>query len=116
MATKQRSGSIIPRGKTIKKTKTPQPHKINAEGKGLLVHAIECPRCFDVIYSRARHDYRKCTCGEVAVDGGLDYLRVAFGKKEPVAKDVWVLVSIKDLYDDYNRKVDKYGLMPRVKV
>lgn len=41
------------------------------------VVGIKCPECGVVIYSRARHDYRECPCGCVAVDGGMDYLKVA---------------------------------------
>jgi len=36
-----------------------------------------CRRCDTVIESRSRHEMVWCTCGAVAVDGGLDYLRRA---------------------------------------
>lgn len=41
------------------------------------IKAIRCPKCRDVIYSRARHDCRQCGCGFVAIDGGFDYLKVS---------------------------------------
>jgi hypothetical protein len=31
--------------------------------------------CFDIIESKHRHDYVTCSCGEISVDGGKDYLR-----------------------------------------
>lgn len=34
-----------------------------------------CPNCEDRIYSRFRHDYQTCTCQQVMVDGGMEYLR-----------------------------------------
>lgn len=40
------------------------------------VKGIECPECGDRVWSRHRHDWRKCKCGAVFVDGGRDYLRV----------------------------------------
>ena len=108
---KQQKGSIIPEGATTKKRKIAPPHVVGTEGKGLKVNAIECPKCHETLYSRARHDYRTCSCGEVAIDGGFDYIRVSFKKQEPVEKEVWVLVSIKELYQDWNSKADKYGVI-----
>lgn len=34
-----------------------------------------CRRCGEYVESRHRHDYRRCGCGAVGVDGGLAYLR-----------------------------------------
>ena len=44
----------------------------------LVKNAIRCNHCGDEIESTHRHDFRRCTCGRVAVDGGLHYLRRAF--------------------------------------
>lgn len=38
-------------------------------------NAAQCRLCGDVIVSRHRHDWRACSCGEIFVDGGNDYLR-----------------------------------------
>ena len=35
----------------------------------------KCNECGDVIESVHRHDFVRCSCGAVAVDGGKDYLR-----------------------------------------
>jgi len=47
--------------------------------------AAHCHNCGDVIYSVNRHDYRACSCyrklKRIFVDGGKDYLRMAFNKK-----------------------------------
>ena len=37
---------------------------------------VRCKRCGDVIESKWLHNYVRCSCGRVAVDGGNDYLRV----------------------------------------
>ena len=96
--------------KTIKKRKLVHTHTINAEQKELKVHAIECPKCGDVVFSRAVHDYRACTCGEVAIDGGFDYQKIAFRTEPPKDVEMWISVSAKDLYKDWNLGEDKYGL------
>lgn len=51
--------------------------------------AIHCPVCEEVIYSRYRHDYKKCSCGNAMVDGGRDYLR--FGYKPELYVNVVTL-------------------------
>lgn len=39
--------------------------------------ALLCHRCNTLVVSLHRHDYRQCKCGDVAVDGGGDYFKVA---------------------------------------
>lgn len=41
----------------------------------LILNAIKCLACQDIIKSTHRHDYKSCKCGKVAVDGGLEYRR-----------------------------------------
>lgn len=38
-------------------------------------NAIRCRKCGEVIESKCTHDFKWCSCGAVAVDGGRDYLR-----------------------------------------
>lgn len=44
--------------------------------KYLYTNAIKCKVCGDLIESEHRHDYKTCSCGAVAVDGGHEYQRV----------------------------------------
>lgn len=37
-----------------------------------------CKLCGDTIESKFRHDFVKCRCGEIFVDGGVDYLRYGY--------------------------------------
>ena len=39
----------------------------------ILRNSIKCNHCNDEIESKHRHDFVRCKCGKVAVDGGLDY-------------------------------------------
>jgi len=41
----------------------------------LIRNAVQCNSCNEIIESKHRHDFVKCSCGDVAVDGGLDYKR-----------------------------------------
>ena len=36
---------------------------------------IKCKKCGDIIESKSTNDYKRCSCGAVAVDGGRDYLK-----------------------------------------
>lgn len=44
----------------------------------LLRSQLQCPFCDDIIASISRHDFRTCRCGALSIDGGLDYLRIAY--------------------------------------
>jgi DNA-directed RNA polymerase subunit N (RpoN/RPB10) len=46
-------------------------------------NAIRCRTCGDEIESVHRHDFRACTCGAVAVDGGKDYTRRVYKGEFP---------------------------------
>lgn len=35
----------------------------------------QCKLCKDIIESTHRHDFVRCKCGEIFVDGGKDYLK-----------------------------------------
>jgi len=41
----------------------------------LVKNAAKCVLCEDIIDSKYRHDFVSCKCGEIFVDGGLDYQR-----------------------------------------
>lgn len=45
-------------------------------------NAVKCKICGDIIESTYRHDFVTCSCGNVSVDGGHDYLRRAFRNRE----------------------------------
>jgi hypothetical protein len=64
------------------------PHQ---DGKTILRSQIECDHCLDVIASLDRHDFNSCHCGRVSIDGGRDYLRVAFKDDGRwINRSIWV--------------------------
>ena len=48
------------------------------DGRRLVRNAVKCNKCGDVIESKHVHDFVSCSCGNVSVDGGLDYTRRVF--------------------------------------
>ena len=40
----------------------------------------QCKRCLDIIESKSRHDYVTCSCGNLSVDGGTEYLKRGCGE------------------------------------
>ena len=45
----------------------------------ILRNKAQCKVCEDIIESTHRHDFVRCKCGEIFVDGGIDYLRRGAG-------------------------------------
>ena len=83
----------------------------------VLVKALTCPRCKDTIFSRARHDMHSCSCGGISVDGGFDYLRVAWqeslvGHNPPAAFGLRLNLTREELFQDWNRRINKWGVLP----
>lgn len=85
---------------------------------------IKCPKCLDVIYSRARHDYHHCSCGTnedgtedsgISIDGGFDYLRYGWSNDIKLSDieivEVEVNATKQELYDDWNTRQNKYGVI-----
>lgn len=44
----------------------------------IIRNAIRCNICGEIIESKSVHDFKFCSCGSVAIDGGHDYLRRCF--------------------------------------
>lgn len=56
------------------------------DDRKIVRNSARCLLCGDEIESKTRHDFRSCTCGSLAVDGGLVYLRRAY-KSEAAWKE-----------------------------
>ena len=57
----------------------------------IMSNKIKCKKCGDIIESKSTNDYKRCSCGAVAIDGGKDYLK-RIGNEE----DYEELSEIKD--------------------
>lgn len=41
----------------------------------IISNIIKCKKCGDITESKSTNDYKRCSCGAVAIDGGKDYLK-----------------------------------------
>lgn len=96
--------------------KKPRKKQVTTRGLGkkrYKVDVAECYYCHDIIFSRARHDMRFCTCKHTYVDGGLEYFKVGWTGRRPYTFSLFILENKRQLYDDWNTMADKLGLMTR---
>jgi tRNA(Ile2) C34 agmatinyltransferase TiaS len=42
----------------------------------------KCTRCNTVVESKHKHDFVTCKCGNLSVDGGLDYKKRTYNEAE----------------------------------
>jgi hypothetical protein len=64
----------------------------------VVTNEARCLSCKDVIQSLHRHDYNSCSCGNLTVDGGHDYLKRSFRD----GRDSW-----EELSETYDEEVEK---------
>lgn len=55
--------------------------KTKYDASEIVLNMAQCLKCKDVIASKHRHDFQTCSCGELSVDGGHDYLGRAYNNK-----------------------------------
>ncbi len=59
----------------------------------IVTNKAQCKLCGDIIESLNRHDYKRCSCGEIAVDGGKSYLRRS-------ARDLSNIIELSEVYQE----------------
>lgn len=80
------------------------------EIRRIMVNKIRCKKCGDVIESKNRHDFVRCSCGKVAVDGGHVYLR-RLGNPNDWEDLSFTRVSVKIYgYENYERVKNTYSI------
>ena len=47
----------------------------------IVQNQVRCHKCGDEPYSAFGHDFKSCKCGNIAVDGGMNYLRRVGGEE-----------------------------------
>ena len=75
------------------------------------VLAWKCTSCGDLVFSRAQHDMRYCTCKKIAVDGGLGRDAVVRLVGNPKRVEMYIEQTKDELYDDWNTGRNLYGLI-----
>lgn len=41
----------------------------------IIENKAQCKKCQDIIQSKSTIELKRCSCGSIAVDGGLDYIK-----------------------------------------
>ncbi|GIO28058.1 DUF7695 domain-containing protein [Ornithinibacillus bavariensis] len=42
----------------------------------VIVNKVRCKKCNSIIESKYTHDFQRCECGAIAIDGGREYQRL----------------------------------------
>lgn len=56
-----------------------------------------------------------CSCGAIAIDGGFDYMRILGNAEDMESVTVKIDVTKDKLYQDWNFRKDKFGLIKQPK-
>lgn len=62
-----------------------------------------CPQCFEHLISSYCHDFRKCSCGYLFIDGGKEYLRMGIDTTKKIEFNMYDI----DHYNDNAREFSK---------
>lgn len=54
---------------------TKKMKKMNEENRKIISNKAKCTLCGHIVESKHIHDFRSCSCGNIHVDGGLEYLK-----------------------------------------
>ena len=80
------------------------------------VNAIKCKKCGDIIFSRSVYDCHPCSCDDIFIDGGFDYLRIGWkGKNPPKSFEIEINATKEELYSDWANRKNKFGVITEEK-
>ncbi len=51
--------------------------------ENIIVNKAKCKKCGDIIESKEVNDFKRCTCGSIAIDGGQEYIK-RVGNKDDI--------------------------------
>ena len=75
----------------------------------IMCNKVKCKFCGDIIESKYPHNFVKCSCGKIAIDGGLEYLK-RIGNLNEYEELSFVRVSVKIYgYENYERIKNTYS-------
>lgn len=104
-------GTVIRKYDAYKKRTGAGNAKKRLRRNQLIVDAAECLLCGDILFSRCRHDYRCCSCGNTSVDGGFYMFKFAWKIRRPKTYKLKIIQNKHELYDDWNTSANKFGLI-----
>lgn len=63
---------------------------------------IKCNKCMDIIESKSVHDFRRCGCGAIFIDGGDEYMRFGGELEDILREDGCEWVPVREYYPHLN--------------
>ena len=73
---------------------TPEEERRKLDVGDIWANQIKCLKCGDIIRSKNRHDFRYCSCKQIAVDGGSWYGKRLFQEEGDYEE---MLINYKDI-------------------
>ena len=61
----------------------------------IIENKAQCKKCQDIIQSNTTNDLKRCSCGSIAVDGGLDYVKRLGDLDDIMFSILWHILSIR---------------------
>ena len=79
--------------------------RLSKEGymEKIIKNSIKCNHCGDILVSYYTHDFKCCSCGCVAIDGGYDYRRRCF-KNSTDYTELSIVEEVPNLLGEFPRK------------
>lgn len=75
----------------------------------ILRNSAKCLLCGDEIESKHVHDFVTCSCGQLSVDGGKQYLKRCYSSLDEWEDTSEVTTAIKDLFDERSISIGKFA-------
>lgn len=74
----------------------------------LISNRVQCLKCNDIIESKHRHDYQRCSCDAIMTDGGTDYIRRGGNQEDMLDLSVYIdcTQEDEDIYISYNETLE----------
>lgn len=63
---------------------------------------IKCAKCADIIDSKYTHDFKRCKCGAIAIDGGNDYTHMTGASEDILMLKDGEWQCLQDLRTNWN--------------
>lgn len=66
----------------------------------IIVNKAKCKKCGDIIESKEVNDFKRCTCGSIAIDGGQEYIKRVGNKDDIIELAKFKNIIKKDVKKD----------------
>ena len=81
----------------------------------IIKNRARCKNCGDIIESYYRNDIKSCRCGAITIDGGHDYIRRGYDKRENLENLSIMLYDMSDPDDREDAFKDEAALIEKTR-